>query len=148
MNDYTMRELRDELNKISHSNLRASEYNDRITITKKYFSDFFPFNFYHICSCYIHAKSVVIESESENLVFEIELRTSLKFSLYSAFFILGPFMILALLSAEWTIGFVLLIGITISVLWAQAIYSIGIANFTKNWDEHIGTMVCAHVVQQ
>ena len=140
-NDYTIQELCDQLNSISNSNLYSTIHNDRIIVKKKYFSDFFPFNFGHLGSMTLHAKSAEIESESDKLNFIIEMKDLVKFSTFGSIILLVGFSVLALLSLEIGIGGVVLIFTIIAILWSNVIHNYGIANFTKNWDEHIGTKV-------
>jgi hypothetical protein len=139
--DYTMKELCDQINNIPNSNLYSTLNNDRITVNKKYFSDFFPFNFGHLGSMTIHAKSINIESESENLKFVIGMNDLVKISTYGSIILLIGFALLAMLSKEFNIGFLVLIFTIIGVLWSNVIHNWGISNFTKNWDKHIGTKV-------
>jgi hypothetical protein len=139
--DYTMKELCDQINNIPNSNLYSTLNNDRITVNKKYFSDFFPFNFGHLGSMTIHAKSIEIESESENLEFIIEMNDLVKFSTYGGIIILAAFAFFALINLQFMIGFTVIIFTGIAIVWSNIIHKSGISNFTKNWDEHIGTKI-------
>ena len=141
VNDYTLKELCDQINKISNSNLYSTLNNDRITVNKKYFSDFFPFNFGHLGSLTIHAKSIKIESESENLKFVIEMNDLVKFTTYGPMMLLICYSLIAILSKEFATGLAILIFTMVGVIWSNVVHNWGIANFTKNWDTHIGTKV-------
>jgi uncharacterized membrane protein YecN with MAPEG domain len=136
-----MKELCDQINKIPNSNLYTTLNNNRITVNKKYFSDFSPFNFGHLGSMTIHAKSIHIGSESKNLKFVIEMNDLAKFSIYGSIILLIGFAILAILNMEFAIGFIILIFTSIIVIWSNVVHNWGISNFTKNWDKYIGTKV-------
>jgi hypothetical protein len=135
-----MKELCDQINNISSSNLNSRLINNRITITKKYFSDFYPFNLGHLCSMTIHAKSKEIESESGNLEFVIEMNDLFQITTFGSIMLLLGFSLLTLSNMEF-IGIVVLIFTIIAVLWSNIVHNWGITNFTKNWDKHIGTKV-------
>ncbi|MEL6944614.1 MAG: hypothetical protein AAFO82_18300 [Bacteroidota bacterium] len=136
-----MKELCDQINNIPNSNLYSKLSNNRITVNKKYFSDFFPFNFGHLGSMTIHAKSIENESESKNLKFIIEMNNLVKFSTYGGIFFLTGFALFALFSLQYLIGLIVIIFAGIAVLWSNIIHNWGISNFTKNWDEYIGTKI-------
>lgn len=136
-----MEQLCDQMNKIFNSNLYSTVYNDRITVNKKYFSDFFSFNFGHLGSMTIHAKSIETESESKNLEFVIEMNDMVKFSTYGGIILLIGFSILMLLILEIVLVCGGLIFTIILILLSNIMHNFGIANFTKNWDKYIGTKI-------
>ena len=139
--DYTMKELCDQMNKIFNSNLYSTINNDRITVNKKYFSDFFPFNLGHLASMTIHAKSIKTESDSKNLEFVIEMDDWTKFSTYGGIIFLTGFSILMLLILEIWLVCGGVIFIILLLLLSNVMHNLGVANLTKNWDKHIGTKV-------
>lgn len=134
-----MQELCDRINNIPNSNLYSTVNSNRITVNKKYFSDFFPFNFLHLGSLTIHAKSIEIESDSESLKFIIEMNDLAKLSTYGGVTFLTTFALIALFSSLFTIGIIVITYTGIAVIWGNIIHKWGMSNFTANWDEHIGT---------
>ncbi len=120
-------------------NCRISE--NKITVTKKYFSDFFPFNFGHLGSFMLHAKSERIESQKKEIEFMIEMNDLYKFSTYGGFFILCIIAVSLLFSNKLKIGIAVLALTMIALIWSRFVYKMGKENFLKNWDEFIGSSV-------
>lgn len=136
-----MKELCDQLNNFPNSNLYSTLNNERVIVNKKYCSDSFPFNFGHLGSLTIHAKSIQIESESKNLKFIIEMNELVKLSTYGGIIFLTAFALFALFSLQLMMGFILIIFTVLALKWSYIIHNWGITNFTKNWDEYIGTKI-------
>ena len=139
--DYTLEELSGQINKIFNSKLYSTIYQDRIIIHKKFFSDCFPFNFGHLGSIRIHAKSIKTESNSKNREFVIEMNYLSKFSIYGTIFVLFGYSIFMFLNYKIWMACGGLIFIIIVILLNNVMHSFGIANFMKNWDKHIGTKI-------
>ena len=139
--NYTLKELCDQINKISNSRFYSSINSDRITVCKKIFIDFSLFNFGHLGAMTIKAKSIEIESETDKLKFIIEMSILTKFATYLSIVLLIGIAIVLLIGHEIRYGCVLLLFTAIGIIWSNIVHNWGITNFTENWDKLIGSKV-------
>lgn len=139
--NYSLQELCDKMNRNANTNLLSTLRNDRIIVTKKHFSNFYPFNVAHLGSLMIHAKSKKIDKESESLEFDIEMKDLNKFSTYVSLTILVGIIIISILSLQIGLAVAILMFTAILIFWSRFIHNYGIDNFTKNWDKFISHKV-------
>ena len=138
--DKSLEEICDKMNSVYGSNLKcypSISITPSIHVTKKYFSEFFPFNFAHLASLMIEAKAEYIDRSENQLIFIIGLNTVYSISFLLAIILLAGLMIYVVFNLELLVGLCVLGFATIGVLWSEFLYRLGMKNFLKNWDEFL-----------
>lgn len=138
--DKSLEEICEAMNRIRNSNLKSYPLISMIPsihVTKKYFSDFFPFNFAHLASLMIEAEAEYMDPSQTQLVFTIGLNSLYSISNFLGILLLSALTVYALFAQEFLLGLCILIFTIVAVLWSIFLYRIGMKNFLKNWDDRL-----------
>ncbi len=137
--DYTVKKLCVAMNKVYKTNLKSKESDFKIIVTKKHFSDGYPFNIGHLSSLMIRATTKVIEGEVEEVKFTFELDPFHQFSVFSSLIFLSPIALMIVVNQDVSLGLFFILFIVLNLFWTDFLYKMGMKNFLKNWDHFIGS---------
>ncbi len=113
--DKSLEEICETMNSANNSNLKcypSISMTPSIYVTKKYFSDFFPFNFAHLASLMIEAKAEYIDRSENQLVFSIGLNNLYSFTSIFGLLFLSVIALYFLINLELIFG-ICILGFTI-----------------------------------
>jgi preprotein translocase subunit Sec61beta len=128
----------ERLNSINRTPFKSELIDNQIVIKKKMFSDFYPFNLYHLMSLQFFACSEYLENHKSNQIkFTIKPKLVVEVNTCFAVAVLIILIIGSFLTGEFIIGLITLLFFSLMILFERFAKKIGLRNFESNWDQYV-----------
>jgi hypothetical protein len=126
------------LNAVYRTPFKSKLIDNQIVIEKRIFSDFWPFNLFHLMALNFYAYSESLENhKSDQILFTIKPKLLTEMNLIFGYVVLIVVIIGLLLSREYIFGLIILVVFAIMILLERIFKISGVSNFAKNWDQYI-----------
>ena len=130
--------LVERLNEVNKTPFRSRFVDNQIIIEKKTFSDFYPFNLFHLSALQFSACSEDLKNHKSNKIkFTIKSKLFNEINTYFGVAVLLILIIGSFLIGEFIIGLIILLFFSLMILFERFAKKLGLRDFEKNWNQYI-----------